>query len=243
MIVRLLPLEVRDGPGNMAADEVMLEAAAAGTASLRFYTWQPATLSLGYFQPYSVREFDPRLFSLPFVRRPSGGATLVHDKELTYALALPAGNEWQPRGQSWICRMHDIIAETLRFFGMEPHIVACGQEKKLGNVLCFLHQTPGDLILKGHKIVGSAQRKQRGALLQHGAILFARSESTPALPGIRDLTAMAIGVDDLAKRLSQEFRQHTGWVVQSCEGTESMRAQIQECAESKYHTEQWNFKR
>src|SRR5262249_26701256 len=163
MLVRLLPVEVRDGPGNMAADEVMLDAAVTGQASLRFYTWQPATLSLGYFQSHSVRESDPRLLSLPFVRRPSGGATLVHDHELTYALALAAGNERQPRGQSWICRMHDIIGETLRFFRVETRAVACGQEKKFDDVLCFQHQTAGDLILKGDKIVGSAQRKQRGA--------------------------------------------------------------------------------
>ena len=243
MIVRLLPLEVRDGPGNMAADEVMLEAAVAGNASLRFYTWQPATLSLGYFQPHSVRESDPRLHSLPFVRRPSGGATLVHDRELTHALALPAGNDWQPRGQSWICRMHEIIRGVLRSFGVDARPVACGQEKKLGNVLCFQHQTPGDLILHGHKIAGSAQRKQRGALLQHGAILLAQSESTPELPGIRELAGVVIAIEDLAKRLSQSFQQSTGWVLDFDEWTEAERARIREVARSKFSAELWNLKR
>ncbi|HMF16845.1 MAG TPA: biotin/lipoate A/B protein ligase family protein [Gemmataceae bacterium] len=243
MIVRLLPLEVRDGPGNMAADEVMLEAAVAGEASLRFYTWQPATLSLGYFQPHLVWESDPPLRPLPFVRRPSGGATLVHDSELTYALALPAGNDWQPRGKSWICRMHDIIAEVLRSFAVDANAVACGQEKKLGHVLCFQHQTPGDLILHGHKIAGSAQRKQRGALLQHGAILLARSQHAPVLPGIHELSDIEIAPERLTHQLELAFQQQTGWVLQPQAWTAAELARIRELAQIKYSQEHWTRKR
>src|SRR5205814_9219218 len=94
-VCRLLPYAVADGPHNMAADEVLLESAAAGIASLRFYGWSEATLSLGYFQPERLRHEDERLTGLPYVRRPSGGATLVHHHEVTYALALPAGPPWQ----------------------------------------------------------------------------------------------------------------------------------------------------
>src|SRR5436190_22488839 len=107
--IRLLPFATADGPINMAADEVMLLGAADGIASLRFYGWSPATLSLGYFQPAAVRLSDPRLATLPWVRRASGGATLVHDRELTYALALPSGLPWQSE-QSWMPRFHAIIA-------------------------------------------------------------------------------------------------------------------------------------
>jgi lipoate-protein ligase A len=227
----------------MAADEVLLEAAIAGFASLRFYTWRPATLSLGYFQPDSDRESDPRLHALPFVRRPSGGATLVHDHELTYALALPARNAWQPRGQSWLCRMHEIIAEALPSFGIGAQTVACGPEKKLGDILCFQHQTPGDLILNGHKIAGSAQRKQRGALLQHGAILLAQCESTPALPGIRELCGVQLDSNTLAERLQYSFQQRTGCGFQSGGWTDAELARIRELAQFKYGHEQWNRKR
>ena len=88
---RLLPFAVADGPHNMAADETLMASAAAGVASLRFYGWPEATLSLGYFQAEKLRLCDPRLAGLPFVRRPSGGATLIHHHELTYCLALPVG--------------------------------------------------------------------------------------------------------------------------------------------------------
>jgi lipoate-protein ligase A len=243
MILRLLPLEVRDGPGNMAADEVLLEAAVAGVASLRFYIWQPATLSLGYFQPHSVRKSDPQLQSLPFVRRPSGGGSLIHDQELTYAIALPAGNLWQPFGQSWICRMHEFIAESLRLIGIKPQSVPCGQEKKFGDVLCFQHQTAGDLILNGHKIVGSAQRKQRGALLQHGAILLAQSEAATALPGILELAGMDIPPEKLSAQFLKSFQTRTGWSLRQQVWSDAEAARIRELAQTKYGSEEWNCKR
>ncbi len=73
-VVRLLPFSVADGPHNMAADEVLLEAADAGLASLRFYGWSAPALSLGYFQPHTDHFRDPLLVKLPYVRRSTGGA-------------------------------------------------------------------------------------------------------------------------------------------------------------------------
>src|SRR5204863_1172395 len=101
----------------MAADEVLLHAAAGGIASLRFYGWTRPTLSLGYFQPAAVRLNDPLLAPLPWVRRSTGGATLVHHHELTYAFALPPGLPWQPKG-SWMLRMHRIIKFALESAGL-----------------------------------------------------------------------------------------------------------------------------
>src|SRR5436853_407132 len=117
-IIRLLPFALSDGPGNMAADETLLASAQAGVASLRFYGWTQATLSLGYFQPASVSVAAPLLSDLPWVRRCTGGEALVHHLELTYALALPQGISWQSRQQSWLCRMHRIIAAALAALGV-----------------------------------------------------------------------------------------------------------------------------
>src|SRR5947207_4428455 len=98
----------------MAADEALLQSALAGKPSLRLYGWSEPTVSLGYFQPEAVRREDPRLAQLPYVRRPSGGGTLVHHHEVTYALALPPGPNWQSGAgkhlQFWLWRMHEIIA-------------------------------------------------------------------------------------------------------------------------------------
>ena len=249
--IRLLPFGSADGPTNMAADEAMLESAAErGVAALRFYTWTEPTITLGYFQPASAVEAIPG--KLPCVRRSTGGAAIVHHHELTYALALPDAKEWRS-SESWICRFHHLLLDVLAQHGTESHVVICGEEKKLGEVLCFLHQTPGDLLVNGSKVAGSAQRKRKGALLQHGSILLARSEFAPMLPGIRDsaggtgilscaqsLTQARMPVPperELARSLASRFDAEAGvWTPEEVRRTESIRAE-------KYANPEWNAKR
>ncbi len=240
---RLLPFHVADGAWNMAADEVLLEAAVAGIASLRFYGWSQPTLSLGYFQPEAVRRAYPRLEELAWVRRPSGGAALVHHLEVTYALALPAGAPWQKHGQSWLRRMHAILTDAFADRGVT--VRACGddEEKKLGDVLCFLHHTPGDLLLGEVKVAGSAQRKQRGALLQHGGILLAASPFALALPGIRELTGLTISPESLCAAVAEHFTRRTAWMLQPDDWTPDQRRRIEELIAGKYTQPAWNGKR
>src|SRR5687768_7945086 len=91
-VCRLLPMCDRTGAANMAADESLLRSALeGGVASLRFYTWTVPTLSLGYFQLHDERLSDPRLKEVAWVRRPTGGAAILHHHEITYGLALPGG--------------------------------------------------------------------------------------------------------------------------------------------------------
>ncbi|MBI1918379.1 MAG: lipoate--protein ligase family protein, partial [Planctomycetes bacterium] len=156
---RLLPDAVANGPANMASDEVLLRSAASGQPSLRFYGWTEATLSLGYFQAAARRLEDPLLRDLPVVRRPTGGDALVHHHELTYCLAVPA----QPA--PWLA-MPEVIATALAEFGVEAHLHAAGGEDSVSGFLCFEHFTTGDLIVNGAKVVGSARRKQRDAVMQ-----------------------------------------------------------------------------
>jgi lipoate-protein ligase A len=240
---RLLPFHVAEGAWNMAADEALLEAAAAGTASLRLYGWSQPTLSLGYFQSSAIARAYPRLGELAWVRRPSGGAALVHHLEVTYALALPPGPPWQKRGESWLRRMHDILRDTLAALGVAAR--ACGDDegKKLGEVLCFLHHTPGDLLIGNAKIVGSAQRKQRGALMQHGSVLLAASPFTPSLPGIRELTNSDLSPEALCAAVLEPFARRTGWELVPCDWSASERHRIDEIAAGKYVQLAWNGKR
>jgi lipoyl(octanoyl) transferase len=240
---RVLPYAEADGPGNMAADESLLETAANGGASLRFYGWTSPTLSLGYFQSTAVRRTDPLLEQLPFVRRPTGGDALVHHHELTYALALPAGPPWQKRGESWIQRMHGIIRAALKRLGVSLTFCGSGKETKLGPVLCFLHQTPCDLLLASHKVVGSAQRKARGALLQHGAILLAQSPHTPSLPGLRELAGFKQSREVLIQALLNEFSRDTGWSLTHANWAPEERHRADALAGEKYASVKWNEKR
>src|SRR5882724_9809402 len=78
------------GAWNMAVDEALLESAAVdGIATLRLYQWSEPTLSLGYFQPAADRQTHPASRECPLVRRASGGGAILHDRELTYSLAIP----------------------------------------------------------------------------------------------------------------------------------------------------------
>lgn len=224
----------------MAADEALLEAAAEGSASLRFYGWAQPTLSLGYFQASAASRAYPRLGELAWVRRPSGGAALVHHLEVTYALALPAGPPWQKRGESWLRRMHGILRDAL---GATVRVCGDDEGKKLGEVLCFLHHTPGDLLLGDAKVAGSAQRKQRGALMQHGGILLAASPFTPSLPGLRELTGSVISPESLCAAAIEHFTHHTGWELVPSEWDSALRQRIDEIAVGKYARADWNSKR
>jgi lipoate-protein ligase A len=240
----LLPESVADGAWQMAADEAMLESAANGTASIRFYRWSEATLSLGYFQPHAVRQRDRLLAQLPFVRRPTGGATLVHHHELTYGLALPVGEPWQRRGESWLARMHSIIAGALADSGVQVTAVEPGERRKSGEVLCFLDQTPGDLLCRGHKVVGSAQRKHKLALLQHGSILLEQSQYTPELPGLQELATLHR--DDcraVAKAILAAFERATGWCIEACDWSAEEAARRDALVRSRYANPSWNLKR
>jgi len=223
----------------MAADEVLLESAAAGVASLRFYTWTEATVSLGYFQPAAAVAGDGRLASLPLIRRPTGGETLVHDHELTYALALPAGRPWQDG--PWMPRMHRSIAAALAGLGIASQLAA--EEAASATPLCFLHPTPGDLLVAGAKVAGSAQRKRKGALLQHGAVLLARSPHTPSLPGIRELAGVDLDPVVLRAMIEQRFRDETGWDITASDWSAAEQRRIEDLCETKYAQAWWNRKR
>ncbi|MCS7021886.1 MAG: lipoate--protein ligase family protein [Gemmataceae bacterium] len=242
--LRLLPYTVEGGPVQMAQDESLLEAAVQGQASLRFYQWSEPTLSLGYFQPVAMRQQLPAASTLPYVRRPTGGAAIVHHHELTYAFALPPRLAF--RQTSWICLFHQLLAEVVApvFAPGQLHLVACGQERKLGEILCFLHHSAGDLLLQDNKIAGSAQRKHRGALLQHGSILLRRSPYAPQLPGIFDLAGREFSTPTaLAEQLARRFAQQLHAELYPDTWTTAEQQRIQQLLAEKYTQPAWNDKR
>jgi len=242
-ILRLLPLLDADGPTQMAADDALLHSASTGVASMRFYTWRPATLSLGYFQPAAARLVDPLLAAMPWVRRPSGGGAIVHHHELTYAIALPAGERWQPRGQSWLCRMHHLIVEVLQQHRVPTDTGTCGVERRLGDFLCFEHHTPGDVLIGEHKIVGSAQRRYRGATLQHGSILLAQSEFTPSLPGLLELAQVDLSPELLAGEIVDQLQRQTNWDIKADEWSQREKEHLQAQRDERFTQLAWNERR
>jgi len=192
----------------MAVDEALLEAADAdGIATLRCYRWSTPTLSLGYFQRADECRGHAASLGCPMVRRASGGGAILHDAELTYSLALPTADRLAAAARGLCDQIHAALVDAIVAMGFAVRV--CGSSAVAQNpapnppFLCFQRHGPGDLMLEGAKIAGSAQRRHRGAILQHGSVLLATSKFAPELPGLEELTGRQI--DPL--RLANLFRQ------------------------------------
>lgn len=190
------------GAWNMAVDELLLDSAAEGRASLRFYQWNEATLSLGYFQRFDEREQHTAGRCCAVVRRLTGGGAIVHDQELTYALALPRGQASADDRDRLYSLAHRSLLAALAEKGLRAEVFCpCEQSsRREEDFLCFQRRTRGDVILSGMKIAGSAQRRRRGAVLQHGSVLLARSSAAPELPGIVELSGVELSPLQLIER-------------------------------------------
>lgn len=178
------------GAWNMAIDEALLEAAVEGAAPvLRWYQWDSATLSLGYFQKSEEWSASPVWSSLPAVRRLSGGGAILHHHELTYSCALPATHPLTRDPYQIYLAMHNAVIEVLRPLGFDVRLRASrfGKDGPAEAFLCFSRGDEMDVVIGTDKVLGSAQRRRRGAVLQHGSLVLRRTESAPQFPGLFDL--------------------------------------------------------
>jgi len=205
--LRLLIDPPAAGAWNMAVDDVLLESAAVeGFATLRFYEWEVPTLSLGYFQAAHDRHEHAASCDCPLVRRTSGGGAIVHDRELTYSIALPQAQSRLSAAAALYDSFHQSLVQTLAAFGVAaaqfrpaggPCAVESPASARAEPFLCFQRRSCGDIVSGNAKIAGSAQRRRKGAVLQHGSILLARSSASPELPGIREICDVSISPKEL----------------------------------------------
>jgi lipoyl(octanoyl) transferase len=186
----LLDERPQAGAWNMAVDEALLEwSAETGRAAIRFYRWAEPTLSLGYFQPIAARRVHTASRDGPAVRRLTGGGAIVHDRELTYSLVVPASHPAGWRRAALYEAVHGALVEALAGWGIRASLCPAGPSGRADDepFLCFQRRAPGDVLVGGVKVAGSAQRRRRGAVLQHGSVLLGRSAAAPELPGLGDL--------------------------------------------------------
>jgi lipoate-protein ligase A len=185
----LIDAAPQSGAENMAVDEALLESAVAGgLPTVRWYRWARPTVSLGYFQPpvtaapWSERE------GVDIVRRLTGGGAIVHHHEWTYSVTLPALSPCLRHPYELYDRVHAVFCTALeRRFGLR--LLLRGETRRIQEepALCYLREDEHDVCYQGVKVIGSAQRRRRGALLQHGSILLAESVHAPGVRGLRDL--------------------------------------------------------
>lgn len=184
----LLDPQPNPGSWNMAVDETLLETAVEErAATVRWYRWSEPTVSLGYFQDSASVLAAPRFAPLATVRRLSGGGAILHHLELTYSLTLPPGHPLVRDHERLYERVHEAIIDVLARHGVPARLRGQTRQRRDEPFLCFSRGDARDVVIDGHKVVGSAQRRRRGAIVQHGSVLLRRSPHAPEFPGILDL--------------------------------------------------------
>jgi lipoyl(octanoyl) transferase len=210
----------RTGAENMALDEALLgRASASGSAVLRVYTWSEPTISFGRNQA-ARGTYDPtraRERGIAVVRRPTGGRSLLHHREITYSVTAPADLAGSLRESYG--RINRLLVGGLRRLGVSVEIAA-PRERSLppSAAPCFERPAGGELVVNGRKLVGSAQWRDQGAMLQHGSILVEDDQplvsslaGDVALPPPAATLAAALGrtpsVDEVAGALFETVRE------------------------------------
>ncbi|MEZ6096374.1 MAG: biotin/lipoate A/B protein ligase family protein [Pirellulaceae bacterium] len=193
------------GSWNMAMDQAILEwVDYHPQIVLRFYQWNPATLSLGYFQRHADRSLHSSSAELDLVRRASGGGAIVHDQELTYSLFVPVAQRLSQSHRDYYDLVHQVFIDLLAEMGVQTQLYvgeSAGEAQK--SFLCFERRSPGDLILSGFKVGGSAQRRSRQTILQHGSLLLRQSSAAPELPGILELSGATVDYLGFATQVAE----------------------------------------
>lgn len=245
-LLRVLSSGPGAGAWNMACDETLLDLAALhGQSFLRFYTWSEPTVSLGYFQAIADRFSHCESAKCSITRRMSGGGAIVHDRELTYCLVLPSHHPLASKPSSVYWAVHDALVRVLADWRFDCSIAGNDGEEILSPppFLCFLRRGPGDVISSSTKIAGSAQRSRRGAVLQHGSVLLARSEWAPEIPGVLEIGGNNIKPCDLIEPWKDRMAAKLGLPAEEAELSREAQERSTILLNQKYANRQWIEKR
>lgn len=190
----------------MARDRLLLDELVAGErpATLRFYGWRPACISLGLGQREDILDLDAvRAAGLEVVRRPTGGQALLHDDELTYSVVA---SQQDPVVGGTLMQSYHAISEALLAglaeLGIEGVGAPCEPRPARGlTPVCFASASAEEVLVGGRKLLASAQWRSRGAFLQHGSLLV--SDRQAELPrylrdrAAREVQPMSVSLSEL----------------------------------------------
>ena len=255
---RLLLAPPRSGAENMARDTALAaRAARTGETVFSIYSWATPTLSFGRHQP-AAGHYDPekiRARALDVVRRPTGGRAILHHREITYSVTAPLDD--QPLRSAY-ARINRILVAGLTRLGVKVTIAAPAERATSPRARpCFDRPAEGEVVADGRKLIGSAQWRNEGALLQHGSILVEDdqtslpffslstgenvSEEFPKPATLSALLGRTLAADEVATAMFE--------AVRSLEDPNSMRIEEEEIrAEAltyieKFADERWTWRR
>lgn len=272
MKVRLLSHGCAPGKLNMAIDQAIQTACQLGHVppTLRFYQWDPPCLSLGYFQD-AAREVDEeglRTAGIDLVRRPTGGKAVLHDDELTYSVILP--ESFLPGSVlETYCTISRGLVSGLRKLGVPAELAALERgvtprDERFRQAACFSAPSWYEIVCNGKKIVGSAQCRKGGVILQHGSILFsfdaakmvkcirtASAENKKKLEfmlsqratGINQVLGRDVSRRELESAVKAGFEEELGWELVPGFLTEEEISEAERLSSEKYGSRVWTFTR
>ncbi|MEH6993253.1 biotin/lipoate A/B protein ligase family protein [Neobacillus drentensis] len=260
---------------NMALDEALLDWHSEGKIPpvIRFYGWEPATLSIGYFQKVD-KEIDleaVKAHGLGFVRRPTGGRGVLHEHELTYSVIV---SEDHPEMPKTVTEAYRVISEgILKGFhqlGLEAYFAVPKTDEERSalkdprSAVCFDAPSWYELVVEGRKVAGSAQTRQKGVILQHGSILLdldedklfslfkypnervkERMKSTfkNKAVAINEISPRRISLEEAKEAFYKGFADGLNIELESYQLTEEELAYVNKIAKDRYENDEWNFKR
>jgi lipoate-protein ligase A len=223
---RLIPYAEADAGWNMALDEAILEAFITGGAlpTLRFYGWSEPAVTIGRLQPISS---VPKGWGTGIVRRPTGGRAVSHGRDLTFSLILAAATLGSRVRESYRL-VGEAVAEALVSLGVPAQLyrnrTPPESVRKIGN--CFELTLDYEVAVEGAKVLGSAQVRRAGAVLQQNSLALSPGQRGPrrrelteaivhALEAQFDAEISAGEVTELelqiARRLADNKYAHDGW--------------------------------
>lgn len=211
---RLITTWGADPAFNMGLDEALLEAPES-VPTLRFYSWEPDTLSLGYFQRFDEVPAASGLGGRKpgaLVRRITGGGAIHHVHELTFSFVAPLSHPlYQGRLADSYARVHAAISVALGEFGIQaaPRGSEVLGSDQAGTGMCFHKSSELDLAWGGRKGVGSAQRRTRGRVLHHGSIKLDSSPLEGAIASVRE-SGRRLRPPEFAPALRAAFERELG---------------------------------
>ncbi|MBN1766404.1 MAG: lipoyl synthase [Sedimentisphaerales bacterium] len=247
-ILRVIIDPPESGVENMAIDETILRGVNEGysPATLRFYRWSEPTISLGYFQCYKdFEQQDSEIVHMPVVRRQTGGGAILHDDELTYSLVLPLnGIIGTVDITEMYCLVHDAYIIALKQFGVDIHYRGgpdTGNSQR-GPFFCFARRHRLDLMVGDDKILGSAQRRIKNAVLQHGSLIFGCRYSSQPTGALRDIMTLPFAEDVFVQAVANILIRRLKMQIQY--GTLTLDEQrVLPKYEGKYAGQSWNRQR
>ena len=264
---RLLETRLADGATNMAIDEAILWAVAEGKSrpTLRFYGWQPPCLSIGYSQSMEgeVDADKCREAGVDFVRRATGGRSILHADELTYSVVAPQA---EPRVAGGVIesyrRLSAGLVAGLRSLGLAVAQVETADDKGK-SAACFDAPSSYEITVGGKKLVGSAQVRKKRVVLQHGSLPlegdiarifdFLKAPSDERREGLKqELQARATSLDlalgygvpfdEVARHLAAGFAQALNLRLIPSQLSQRELALAEKLRREKYATREWNFR-